>query len=80
MDSADKTTTGLPGLSLLRKSRGLTQEQLADMANLHRVTLSDYERGKQDPRQAIVRKLAGILDCQPGDLVNTPAEVGSDTA
>jgi len=48
-------------LKTTRKSKGYTQDQLADEAGVHRTTVIRQERGEGDPDRGIVRKLAGIL-------------------
>ena len=77
MDVA-KETMGLPGLARYRKAAGLTQELLAQRAGLHRVTIASYESGIQDPGLAIVRRLAGILDCTVAALVTAPKESSTE--
>jgi transcriptional regulator with XRE-family HTH domain len=45
----------------LRIERGLTQEQLADAANLHMTYVSDLERGARSPGLAVQQRLAHAL-------------------
>ena len=51
-----------------RTDRGLTQVELAEMANLSQVQISDYENGKSGahPNNKIV--LAMALNIKPSDL------------
>ena len=59
----------------LRESRGMTQEQLADKAEMHRDTLARIERGGQSPRGSTQTRLARALGVSVGELYK-PA--GSD--
>jgi predicted ATPase/transcriptional regulator with XRE-family HTH domain/Tfp pilus assembly protein PilF len=53
-------------LRLHRQAAGLTQEQLAERANLSLRAVSDLERGiKQHPRRQTVQLLAAALDLAP---------------
>ncbi len=49
-------------LSRARKRAGLSQEELAFLAGLHRVTPSLVERGERTPRIDTAAKLAGALE------------------
>jgi putative transcriptional regulator len=73
MESVQQTTKGLPGLAALRKQAGVTQSEFADQVGLHRVTVSDYERGHRDPHMSVLRRLAAALNCAPADLLTAPA-------
>lgn len=42
----------------LRKSAGLSQEELADRAGVHWTYLSDLERGRQSPTLDVVNRVA----------------------
>jgi XRE family transcriptional regulator, regulator of sulfur utilization len=56
-------------LSLCRKRAGLSQEELAVRASLHRTEIGLLERGERLPRIDTVIKLAGALAISPGDLI-----------
>ena len=43
-----------------RKDASLTQEQAAERANLHAVSISRFERDLQHPRAGTLRSLAGV--------------------
>ena len=43
-----------------RKDASLTQEQAAERANLHAVSISQLERGVRQPRPETLRSLAGV--------------------
>ena len=46
----------------LRKIKGWTQDDLAEAADLHRVTIAKYELGKTEPKAKSLEKLAKALD------------------
>jgi transcriptional regulator with XRE-family HTH domain len=52
----------------LREERGLTQEQLADAANLHLDHISKIENRRREPRLRTISKLARALDAPAGPL------------
>lgn len=53
----------------LRRERGLSQEALAEAANLHVTHISRLENGHKGPTLAAVFALARALDLPPADLV-----------
>ena len=55
-------------LARLRERSGLTQEEVALRASLHRTEVSQLERGLRTPRIDTVAKLAGALEVEPGAL------------
>jgi transcriptional regulator with XRE-family HTH domain len=56
-------------LFIIRRRAGLSQEQLADLAGLHRTEIGNLERGVRLARIDTVVKLAGALEIAPGDLL-----------
>ena len=52
----------------LRDKAGLSQEQLAGHANLHRTYVSDIERGARNPTVAVIKVLADALKTVPSEL------------
>jgi transcriptional regulator with XRE-family HTH domain len=56
-------------LRRLRKAGGLTQEELAERAGVHRTEIGLLEHGKRRPGLEMLVKLAGSLDVPPGDLI-----------
>jgi transcriptional regulator with XRE-family HTH domain len=52
-----------------RQERGLSQEELAARADIHRTQISLIEGGKRMPRLDTLVKLAGALGVEPGDLL-----------
>ena len=53
----------------LRTDRGLTQEKLAELADLNVSYIGFLERGENVPTLGIVLDLAEALDVDAGDLV-----------
>lgn len=57
-------------LRRLRKTAGLTQEKLAEVADLRRTYVSILELGRQQPTLTTILKLAKALRCPAGDIVS----------
>jgi XRE family transcriptional regulator, regulator of sulfur utilization len=55
-------------LSRLRERTGITQEDLAFRASLHRTEIGLLERGGRIPKIDTLAKLAGALEVEPGAL------------
>jgi transcriptional regulator with XRE-family HTH domain len=55
-------------LSRLREQAGITQEEIAFRASLHRTEIGLLERGGRIPRIDTLAKLAGALEVEPGEL------------
>ncbi len=53
----------------LREQRGLSQEKLAEMADLHRNYVGNLERGKSNVSLLTIVKLAHSLDVKPVKLI-----------
>jgi len=53
-----------------RLAKGLTQEALADAAELHRTHISLLEKAKRDPKLTTIAKLAEGLDTTPSQLLS----------
>ena len=63
----------------VRKQRmaiDLSQEGLAEKADLHRTYVADIERGVRNVSLVNIEKLALALECSIGDLANDPATGG----
>ena len=52
-----------------RKELGVSQEELGDLADLHRTEISLLERAERDPRLTTVVKLARVLNVTPSELI-----------
>lgn len=50
-----------PCLAILRLARGWTQGTVAELAGLDSSAISDYERGKVDPKHSTVRRILRAL-------------------
>ena len=59
------------GLNLrrLREARGLSQEELAFEAELHRTYISGVERGVRNPTVTVLAKIAAGLKVTPDQLL-----------
>lgn len=49
-------------LTHAREARGITQTSLADMINVSRVAISQYEKGQRSPSSDILKKIANTLN------------------
>lgn len=54
----------------LRLAMGLSQEEFAHRADVHRTYVSDIELGKRNPTIEIVEQLAVALKIKPGRLLD----------
>lgn len=59
----------LTRLRLVRERRALTQQELAEKAGVHRITIARIETGVDEPRPPTTRKLAAALEVEPEDLM-----------
>jgi len=53
-----------------RKLKGLSQEQLAEKANLHRTYIGMIERAEKNITLLNIEKIANALDLKITDLIN----------
>jgi transcriptional regulator with XRE-family HTH domain len=60
------------GLNLqrLRRQKGISQEELADLANIHQTYLSGVERGKRNPTVTVLQRIAEALGADIEDLLS----------
>ena len=58
-------------LRQIRVKRGLSQERLADLANLHRNTVGALERGENNISLLVIAELAKVLKVRTAELVKT---------
>lgn len=57
-----------------RKQRGLSQEELAERAQLHPTYISGIETGYRNPTVKIISRLADALNVEPAILFTDVAE------
>lgn len=57
-------------IQALRRSKGWSQEELADRAGLHRTYISGVERGVRNPTLTVLDRIASALGVGIGDLTN----------
>ncbi len=50
-------------LEILRKERGLKQDELADLLEVSRQTISSLENGKYNPSILLAFKIAKVFQC-----------------
>jgi transcriptional regulator with XRE-family HTH domain len=75
METTTDGATGLPGLRAARRAKLLTQEELARMAGLNRVTIWQLETGIRNPQLSTIRRLAEALGVPPEQLQEAPPRV-----
>ncbi|MEJ7790640.1 MAG: helix-turn-helix transcriptional regulator [Gaiellaceae bacterium] len=59
-----------------RQAAGISQEQLADRAGLHRTYVSLIERGKRTASIEVVRRVASALGVTMADLISATEKRG----
>jgi transcriptional regulator with XRE-family HTH domain len=57
-------------LRAAREQRGLSQEALARVGDLHRTEISLLERGQREPRLSTIVALARALEIEPAQLLD----------
>lgn len=55
-------------LQALRRSKGLSQEELAHRSGVHQTYLSGVERGRRNPTIGLLDKIAAALEADVEDL------------
>jgi transcriptional regulator with XRE-family HTH domain len=58
----------------LRLSKGLTQEQAADVTGVSQQYISGLERGRRNPTVLTLHELSGPLGAEPVDLLQIVEE------
>lgn len=59
----------------LRKSKGLTQQELADLVNVTKVSICCYEKGNRTPNLETLMDLASVLETTPNYLLGVDIKV-----
>lgn len=54
----------------LREAKGLSQEELAFDAEMHRTYVSGIERGRRNPTVTVVQRLAFALGAKASELLS----------
>ena len=57
-------------LKQIRKDKELSQQQLADLSNVHISNIGRYERGGANPSAEVLNRIAQSLDVSPDYLIN----------
>ena len=65
-------------LKRLRTAAGISQEELADRAGLHRTYISSIERAQRNISLENIFLLAKALGAQPGELLNPIGQTEED--
>ena len=63
----------LNNLEVARKSAGLTQQQLSELAEVSRKSINAIENGVYVPSTVLALKIAHTLGCRVEDLFRLPA-------
>ena len=56
-------------IAQLRRDRGYTQDELAELSMLHRVTLAKYESGQVEPGALALSRIADVLNVTTDELL-----------
>lgn len=72
----DRAVLTMFGLQVrrLREAAGLSQEALADVAQLHRTYIGGVERSERNISLVNIVKISKALGCRPDDLLATTDE------
>lgn len=62
----------LNNLEILRKSAGLTQQELSVFANVSRKSINAIENGIYVPSTVLALRIAKTLECEVEDLFKLP--------
>lgn len=65
-------------IKLIRKDRGLTQEELAIRVNVVRQTVSKWEKGLSVPDAEMLQKIADVLEVSVSQLLGREEETEKD--
>ncbi len=56
-------------LKLIRESRSITQQEMANLLSMTRQAYAKYEQGKREPKFEILEKIQIILNCSYDELL-----------
>lgn len=56
-------------LKALRQARGLSQEALAEILDVHRTYVGGLERGERNPSLQVIERIASDMGIDPFDLL-----------
>ena len=59
-------------IAIIRKIRGIRQEELAHLLSINVTTLSRWENGHFEPKASIIKELCTHLHCTEAELLNGP--------
>ena len=59
-------------LQRIRRGKGLSQEELAHIANVHQTYLSGVEGGKRNPSVLVLERIAQALNVDVAELLALP--------
>lgn len=62
-------------LKQIRKSKGMSQEQLAAILNVNRNYLSRIENGKSEPTSGVLKRIAQIFNIDLNSLLDTHEDI-----
>jgi transcriptional regulator with XRE-family HTH domain len=65
-------------LAAIRKQRGLSQSELADLANVEQPTVSRIERGYDGVTLRVLKQLSSALDVSVHDLLSDDRSASED--
>jgi transcriptional regulator with XRE-family HTH domain len=58
-------------LKRIRDEAGLSQEDLMELAGVHRTQISEYERGERVPKLSTLERFSRALDVPLGEFLAT---------
>lgn len=78
MNTVEASYNGYMKLATIRKARGLSQSELAELAHVEQPTISRIERGYDGVTLRILRQLAVALDISVHDLLSDERTAAED--
>lgn len=65
-------------IAKVRKERGMTQDELARLTGISRVSISRYENGVNEPSMGNIRKISRVLKAPVDYLIGGDANEAPD--